>query len=45
LDADIAVTMSAALLQRAFELEPDGDQRIIDRAIELASQLFARHLR
>lgn len=45
LDADIAVTMSAALMQRAFELDPDGDQRVIDRAIELASQLFARHLR
>lgn len=45
LDVDIAVTMSAALMQRAFELDPDGDQRVIDRAIELASQLFARHLR
>jgi AcrR family transcriptional regulator len=45
LDVDLAVTMSAALMRRAFELDPDGDQRVIDRAIELASQLFARHLR
>jgi hypothetical protein len=37
--------MSAALMRRAFELDLDGDQRVIDRAIELASQLFARHLR
>lgn len=43
LDIDVAVTMSAALMQRAFELDPDGDQRVIDRTIELASHLFARH--
>lgn len=45
LDVDIAVTMSAALMRRAFELDPDGDQRVIDHAIELASHLFARHVR
>lgn len=44
LDVDIAVTMSAALMQRAFELDPDGDQRVIDRTIDMASHLFARHV-
>ena len=43
-DVDIAVTMSAALMQRAFELDPDGDQRVIDRTIDMASHLFARHV-
>jgi AcrR family transcriptional regulator len=44
LDVDIAVTMSAALMQRAFELDPEGDQRIIDRTIAMVSRLFAPHL-
>jgi hypothetical protein len=39
------MTISAALMQRAFELDPRGDQRVIDRATELASQIFARHVR
>jgi AcrR family transcriptional regulator len=45
LDVDVAMTISAALMQRAFELDPRGDQRVIDRATELASQIFARHVR
>lgn len=43
LDVDLAVTMSAALMRRAFELDRDGDPRVIERTIELASHLFARH--
>jgi hypothetical protein len=39
------MTISAALMQRAFELDPRGDQRVIDRAIDVSSQIFARHLR
>ncbi|MBX3196091.1 MAG: TetR family transcriptional regulator [Microbacteriaceae bacterium] len=44
LDIDIAVSMSVALMHRAFELDPDGDQRVIDKTISMVTHLFAPHV-
>jgi len=42
-DIDVAITMSVALMDRAFELDPQGDPHTIDRTLELAGLLLARH--
>ena len=43
LDLEIAATMSSALMEFAFALDPRGDQRVIDRTIELSLTLLSRH--
>lgn len=43
LDLEIAAAMSSALMDLAFALDPHGDQRVIDRTIEMAVLLLSRH--
>jgi AcrR family transcriptional regulator len=43
LDLEIAATMSSALMDLAFAMDPRGDQQVIDRTIELALVLLSRH--
>lgn len=43
LDLEIAATMASALMELAFVLDPHGDQRVIDRTIELSLALLTRH--
>ena len=42
-DLEIAATMSSALMDLAFAMDPRGDQQVIDRTIELALVLLSRH--